>query len=84
MTMTGYDCASGNPLRFWYPPDGTGGELPQPVDKAPEQGSRTATIPALHQDDDALGYMLFTGPGRWNVDVRQNGRPLGTIVFTVP
>ena len=84
LTMTGWSCSTGRPFRFWYPPYGSSGDLPQPVNRAPDQGAPSVTIPALAAGDDYLGYMLFPGPGRWDVELRNANVLVGNILFVLP
>jgi hypothetical protein len=82
--LTGWDCASGARVRFWYPPYGDDGGLPKPVSSAPTQGELTAAVPALALGDGFVGYMLFPGSGRWDIEVWQGDALVGNILFVLP
>jgi len=84
LTMTGWSCTTGRPFRFWYLPIGSYGELPQPVGRAPNEGALSVTLPVLTAGDDYLGYMLFPGPGRWDVELSNAKALVGNILFVLP
>jgi hypothetical protein len=84
LTMTGWNCGTGQALRFWYPPYGDDGELPKPVSQAPAQGELTVTVPRLASGNDLIGYMLFPKAGRWDVEVWRGNSLVGNIVFALP
>jgi hypothetical protein len=84
LTMTGWSCNTGRPLRMWYPPYGTDGELPQPISQAPNEGELAVTVPVLSSGDDFIGYMLFPATGRWDVELRDGSALVGNILFTLP
>ncbi len=82
VTLEGWECATGNRLRFWYKeccPFTT-----TPV--TPTQLAATGDLVAVLQADAAQGYpgyMLFTRPGLWKVSVSQGDYILGSVVFQV-
>ncbi len=84
LTMTGWNCRTGRPFRFWYAPYGVDGELPRPVRQAPDEGATAVTIPALAAGDDYLGYMLFPGAGEWDVELRDGTALVGNLLFVLP
>jgi len=84
LTMTGWSCSTGRPFRFWYPPYGSYGDLPQPVNHAPGEGALSVTVPVLGAGDNYLGYMLFPSPGRWDVELWNARALVGNILFVLP
>jgi hypothetical protein len=88
VTLQGWRCADGQPLRFWY-----GGGVPftsLPASEAvlASTGDLVATLepqptPSMGGRMSYPGYMLFTAPGAWKVVVRRNGSVLGSVVFFV-
>src|SRR5947208_14254771 len=92
VSLQGQRCSDGKPLHFWYRryPD----NIPSCTWCSPEEleqiGDSVATLapgrppitsPALGYP----GYMLFSGPGDWEVSVLRGGRVLGAaIIRTVP
>jgi len=41
-------------------------------------------VPALAAGDDYLGYMLFPGAGRWDVELWNANVLVGNILFVLP
>lgn len=85
VTLRGWRCSDGHPLRFWYR---TTGGYPSVVDaRAMETvGDLAATLePAGHDSIpiDYGGYMLFTTPGKWKVSVFQGDQLVASVVFLV-
>ncbi len=81
--LRGWDCASGQPLRFWYK-DGYPFALGSTVSAA--QLATTGDLVAVLEPTDQNiypGYMLFTHAGLWKVAVTQNGQPPRSVVFAV-
>jgi hypothetical protein len=82
--LTGWDCASGTRVRFWYPPYGDDGGLPEPPAAAPSQGELTAAVPPPSSGQGFVGYMLFPEAGRWDIEVWQGNALVGNILFVLP
>jgi hypothetical protein len=82
-TLSGWECGDGRPLRFWYQSYGTMGPLPVRLSRAAPEGQLVVAVPPRAAGDDLLGYMQFSGPGRWSVEVRDGAATLGNIVFIV-
>jgi hypothetical protein len=85
VTLKGWRCSDGHPLRFWYEK----GKQPDPVwnPKALETaGDRVATLVA-HGANSGInaygGYFLFTTPEKWKVSVFQGDQLLASVVFLV-
>ena len=96
LTLTGFECATGTLLRFWYPKPG------EPVSPLPgqtgtgaelrEAGSPAAVLRRFRHAQptrrngprtDYRGYMLFSTPGIWRIVVRSGSRIVGTATFRV-
>ncbi len=82
LTLEGWDCASGKRLRFWYHPGSPFDSVPVTAAQLAAAGDLTAVLPP---DDRGFypGYILFTHPGNWKVEVRQGDQMLGSVVFDV-
>ena len=97
LTLRGFECASGIPLRFWYP---TRGEPRYPLAELGPASSEElrqagSVVAVLHRArhaqptkrngplTDYRGYILFSQPGMWKVVVRRGTRVLGTAIFRV-
>jgi hypothetical protein len=83
LTLSGWECGDGRPLRFWYQSYGAMGPLPVRLSRAAPEGQLVVAVPPRAAGDDLLGYMQFSGPGRWSVEVRERAATLGNIVFIV-
>jgi hypothetical protein len=85
VTLRGWRCSDGHPLRFWY----KSGNQAYPVwnPKALETaGDFVATLEAFGATSGVnaySGYILFTAPGKWMVSVAQGDQVLGSVVFLV-
>jgi hypothetical protein len=85
VTLKGWRCSDGHPLRFWYEK----GSQPDPVwnPKTLETvGDRVATLVAYGANSGINaygGYILFTTPEKWKVSVFQGDRLLASVVFLV-
>jgi hypothetical protein len=84
LSLTGWGCDTGRPFRFWYPPYGAHGESAPPIGPASTDGSLTVTVPILASGDDFIGYMLFPGPGRWEVEIWDGQALVGNVLFILP
>lgn len=83
VTLEGWDCASGQRLRFWYGhPDNPFSSLPVSAAQLARTGDLVATLRPSRRTGYP-GYMLFTHPGRWKVAVFQGNRQSGEVVFQV-
>jgi len=91
VALRGWDCATGQRLRFCYFP-GCQHPVPEPVTvrrygaaKLKAMGDRQAALPpGLPPGDSYVGYLLFWQPGLYRVSGYQGRRLLGTVVFGVP
>jgi hypothetical protein len=97
LTLRGFECVTGRPLRFWYPmpnqpssPLATTGAVTS--DALRNSGTVTAVLHRSGQAQatqigaprtDYRGYMLFAAPGKWKVTVRHGKRIVGSVVFDV-
>lgn len=83
LALEGWDCATGQRLRFWYHPGSN------PFQSVPVSSARLADtgdlVAVLLPDAQGMypGYMLFTHSGLWKVVVRQGGQVLRSVVFDV-
>lgn len=89
VTLQGWRCADGQPLRFWYEGGVPLTSLPASEATMTRTGDLLATLPpqltpSMGGRMSYPGYMLFTSPGTWKVVVRQDGKLLGSVVFLVP
>ena len=83
VTLEGWDCTSGQRLRFWYGhPDNPFPSLPVSAAQLVPTGDLVATLQPSGRTGYP-GYMLFTHPGRWKVDVFQGQQRSGELVFRV-
>lgn len=85
--LRGWDCTTGQPLRFWYHLDGnalfaTPSQRSVTTAQLASSGDLVATLPPT-SGEGYPGYMLFTHAGLWKVTVDQGGRTLGAAVFQV-
>lgn len=97
LTLRGFKCASGAPLRFWYP---TAGEPRYPLVDGQSASSEVlrqsgTLVAVLHRTrhaqrtkpngplTDYRGYILFPESGKWKVVVRSGARVVGAAVFSV-
>jgi hypothetical protein len=99
LTLRGFKCGSGVPLRFWYPrageapyPSGDNVMRPSSSRELRESGSSVAALyRAGHAQPttrdgartDYRGFILFSEPGTWKVVVRDGARVVGTAIFRV-
>jgi len=83
LTITGWECGSGRPLRLWYEPYGAMGVLPARLSRSSVEGQLVVTIPPRAYGADLPGYMQFSAPGHWSVEVRAGAVALGNVVFIV-
>jgi hypothetical protein len=85
VTLKGWRCSDGHPLRFWYPR----GNQAYPVwdpNALETAGERVVTFQALGTSAASAfgGYILFTSPGKWKVSIAQGGQHLASVIFVVP
>ena len=87
LTLRGYDCDSGRPLRFWYRNEPLTFPLGFPTTEAELQhkGDLTLRFPATKQVGGThSGYMLFWAPGDWRLVLSAAGRgTVGSVVVRV-
>jgi hypothetical protein len=83
IVLTGQRCSDGRPLRFWYGRT----YLPPPPPLSEEQlqslGDLAQSLPPTPANVDHGGYVLFSGPGRWEITVSQGDTNLGVLLVTV-
>jgi hypothetical protein len=85
--LRGWRCSDGRPLRFWF----SNAQLPfhgrGSVQQLASLGSRHLTVriadlrPGRY---DLVGYVLFSSPGKWVVDVQGDERTRATVLFDFP
>ncbi len=90
LTLEGWECSSGQRLRFWYREccPFPSSSLPVTEEQLASTGDLVATLPPGESSTPDRGYayggyMLFTKPGKWKVSVSQSGQLLGSIVVLV-
>ncbi len=71
VTLMGEQCGDGTALRFAYD------------DVAPPFAEDRAVLALNSSADGFAGYMLFTGPGTWTVDVFGGGVYIGNLLIHV-
>jgi hypothetical protein len=86
LTLRGYSCDSGLPLRFWYRnqpltfPFG----FPATEEELQQKGDLSVKFPATKKlGEKYSGYMLFWAPGDWRLVLTGAGRRLGSVVVRV-
>lgn len=87
VVLRGWRCSDGRRLRFWFsnalPFEGRGS-----VKQLTTVGSKHLTlwIPRLRRLHHAyaVGYLLFSSPGKWVVEARGGEHVLGTALFDFP
>jgi hypothetical protein len=83
LTLRGWNCRDGTPLRFWYGPSEFPREgTPLTANQLRRIGALTPLLPATKRVE-FRGYMLFTQPGRWKVSVYRRAKRLGSVVVLV-
>ncbi len=92
LTLRGFSCSDGRPLRFWYrdgSPSVVGpASTPIPNGVLEMIGDETVVFEAftLRSPENPLGhpgYMLFTSAGDWRLEVRGGDTLLGSVVIRV-
>lgn len=99
VTLKGWRCSDGRPLRFWYERGG----LPFPVQYARDDAGNLTMVPdvrAIETAGDPIatleaprfpgsginaygGYFLFTTPGKWKVSAFQGDQLLASVILLV-
>ncbi len=75
LTLQGYRCGGGPPLRFWYDRGLPGsGQL---------TGVETETLAPLQAGGDHTGYVIPTSTGQWLIVVSQGRTTVGTLLLDV-
>jgi hypothetical protein len=88
VVLRGWRCSDGRPLRFWF----SDAQLPFRGHGTEEQlastGSKRLTLRIarlrLLSHAFAVGYVLFSSPGKWVVEAQDSGRVVGTVLFKFP
>ena len=88
LTLRGSLCGDNKPLRFWYRDRGWYGErepFQVPMSRAAmsDEGDLIAELRARPTTWSYAGYMLFTSPGRWRIEVRKGSNLIGTLILEV-
>lgn len=83
IVLTGQRCSDRRPLRFWYgrkvlPPD-----PPLSEEQLQSLGDLAQDLPPATANADHGGYVLFSGPGQWEITVSQGGTNIGVLLVTV-
>jgi hypothetical protein len=88
VTLRGWRCADGTPLRFWYRRQG---DVPLPRNPAsPGELERAGDLVATLSGEPTIpgipgyhGYLLFSATGKWVVSVALRGQRVGSFVVNV-
>lgn len=88
VTLRGWHCRDGTPLRFWYRPEG---EIPFARNPAsPEELGRAGDLAAAVRGEPTIpgipgyhGFFLFNATGKWVVSVAAQGQRVGSLVVNV-
>jgi hypothetical protein len=89
LTLRGFRCSDGLPLRFWFfdASDPPGLPRPAPASLLRRKGDLIATLwpyaPITAPIRGYAGEVLFSGPGLWKILVRDGRRLVGSIVVHV-
>jgi hypothetical protein len=88
VTLRGWRCRNGTPLRFWYRPDGSVPLARNPA--SPEELRRAGDLAATLRGEPTIpgipgyhGYFLFSAAGKWVVSVAVQGQQRGSFVVNV-
>jgi hypothetical protein len=82
VTLEGWECATGEGLRFWYKECCPFPSTPVTTTQLASTGDLVAMLKS-GAAQGYPGYMLFTRPGLWKVSVRQGDQVLGSVVLQV-
>ena len=86
LTLRGYQCASGQRLRFWYraePLEFANG-FPATDEELQQKGDLSLRFPATKKIGGTYsGYMLFWAPGKWRLVVSAGGTTVASVVVRV-
>jgi hypothetical protein len=87
LTLRGYKCGSGRPLRFWYRNEPLTFPLgfPTTEQELQQKGDLSVKFPATKKLGGTYsGYMLFWAPGDWRLVLSGAGRAtVGSVVVRV-
>ena len=86
LTLRGYKCGSGLPLRFWYRSDPLTFPLgfPATEEELQQKGDLSVRFPATKKVRGTYsGYMLFSAAGNWRLVLSAGGTTVGSVVVRV-
>lgn len=96
LTLRGWRCTDGKPLRFWYGdpkrpnpwPPWEDTAFPLTQQQLETLGSLTANLPPTPGPTKATrygygGYILFSSEGDWKIQLRQGSRLVGAFLMRV-
>jgi len=83
LSLQGWRCPDGKPLRFWYREGLPFAEVPVSRKALETTGDLIAPLEPHDRSIDYTGYMLLTSTGTWDVAVFSNGRAIGHVVIEV-
>jgi hypothetical protein len=89
ITVQGWRCANGSPMRFWYHGGSPFASVPVTPQALASTGDSALTLqPTAATSTSGLllaytGYMHFTATGTWKISVSQGGRQLGSAILRV-
>lgn len=86
LTLRGYACDSGLPLRFWYRSDTLTFPLgfPATEDELQQKGDLSVLFPVTKKVRGTYsGYMLFWTAGDWRLVLSAGRTPVGSVVVRV-
>lgn len=83
ISLRGFRCSDGRPLRFWYERGSLPEQPPMTTQEMQSAGDAVATLEPIPKGTDHTGYMLFSSPGEWVIRVSAEGSSLGHLVVNV-
>jgi len=83
IVLTGQRCSDRRPLRFWYGRNELPPDPPLSEEQLQSLGDLAQSLPPTTANADHGGYVLFSGPGQWEITVRQGGTNIGVLLVTV-
>ncbi len=88
VNLMGWDCSTGERLRFWYRAGLPFAHLPASPAEFASAGDLVATFSLGSSDSTGqpsgyTGYMLFTHAGHWKVSVEEPGTVTASVVLLV-
>src|SRR5712692_7375447 len=81
VTLRGWNCASGSPLRFWYREGLPFSHLPVTAAQLHRTGSLSPRFGPWPARGMRGGYLMFWTTGLWKIVAYQDGRAIGTAIF---